>query len=127
MESLDRLVERRGLGGRRVSFIKLDIEGFEGRALRGSLKTIRRFKPLLLVEMQELASQRAGSSTSELWSFIENLGYSFYLYVPESSSWLPIEQPNGASPNYLAVPRDLPTGTAEALGLGTPRRTDTRR
>lgn len=127
MESLDRLVERRGLGGRRVSFIKLDIEGFEGRALRGSLKTIRRFKPLLLwrcrswqVSAREVPPRNSGVS-SRTSAIASTSMFRNHRRGYQSSSRT---APHRTTSRYRG---DLPTGTAEALGLGTPRRTDTRR
>ena len=37
------------LGGRKVTFIKMDIEGFELKALRGAEQTIRKWKPVLAI------------------------------------------------------------------------------
>jgi FkbM family methyltransferase len=46
-ESVDSLVRRRRLD--RVDFIKMDIEGAELSALKGSIETIRRFQPKLAI------------------------------------------------------------------------------
>lgn len=57
---------------RDISIIQLDIEGYEEQALKGALSTIKRCKPLLILEDEK-------DSTEETW-FRENiipLGYSF--------------------------------------------------
>lgn len=48
-----RLVSIDSLGLSGVSFIKVDVEGHELPALRGAAETIRRDRPLLLVEVEE--------------------------------------------------------------------------
>lgn len=58
-----------------VDFLKLDIEGFETRALRGARETIARCKPVMLIEVNEGALVRAGSSREELLNLISDLGY----------------------------------------------------
>jgi FkbM family methyltransferase len=47
--TIDKLVA--GLGLSRVDFIKMDIEGAEREALRGCMETIRRWHPILMLEM----------------------------------------------------------------------------
>lgn len=47
--SLDTLVTERGLS--RVDFIKVDVDGFEGKFFRGARETLRRFRPNIVFEI----------------------------------------------------------------------------
>lgn len=58
------------LNGEPVSFIKIDVEGFEGQVLEGARATIVRCKPILLVETDHPLSDGPA-----LISTIEALGY----------------------------------------------------
>jgi FkbM family methyltransferase len=49
VRKLDRMV--RSLKLRAVDFIKIDVEGFEGNVIKGGAKTIRRFKPVVALEL----------------------------------------------------------------------------
>ena len=71
--TLDSYIAHNEIG--RVDFIKVDIDGHEVKFLRGAKATIRRFKPILMVEFMQLALQQAGSGAEELASEISNLGY----------------------------------------------------
>lgn len=57
-----------------VDLIQLDIEGYEFRALNGSIETIKRCWPILHIEMRDLSSEY-GSSNSEILLFLADLGY----------------------------------------------------
>ncbi len=59
----------------RLDFVKLDIEGGELAALRGAQKTIQKFKPLLLVEVNAESYQAAGYSAGEVLGFFRSLNY----------------------------------------------------
>lgn len=72
---LDLFMDAAGLES--VALIKLDIEGYETKALRGARETIARCKPVLFVEVNRATLERAGSSEDELLSLIESLGYSW--------------------------------------------------
>ena len=68
-------------------FIKIDVEGFESRALAGMEKLIREHKPRLFIEFNRGALQRNGTTTEQLRQQIESYGYSeFEIYPPESKS-----------------------------------------
>ena len=54
-----------------VSFIKVDIEGHEVNFLRGALGTIRRDRPVVLLEVK-------GDNEAEVFSFFESLSYRKY-------------------------------------------------
>lgn len=61
----------------RVSFIKIDAEGGEPWIIRGGKMMIAVWKPVMLIEVNEGALQRAGSSREELFAEIRNLGYTY--------------------------------------------------
>lgn len=65
--ALDQIFEPR-MG--RISFIKADVEGAELGLLRGAERTIRRWKPILIVE-----ADHPLTDTIALGSYIESLGY----------------------------------------------------
>ena len=55
--------------------IKMDVEGFEYRALLGMEQTLRRWKSMIVMEMNEHHLNRAGTSTKEVGEFMVGLGY----------------------------------------------------
>ena len=63
---------------RPVSFIKIDVEGFETQAIRGLSRTLGRFKPLVTTEVIASWLRRAGSSPGELADLMDGLGYRGY-------------------------------------------------
>lgn len=62
----------------RVDFIKIDIEGAELPCLKGAEQTLRRFKPLLIVEVQKTSAAAAGYDQAEILHFLDPLGYRFF-------------------------------------------------
>lgn len=61
----------------KLHLLKLDIEGFETYALRGAAETINRCRPVMLLEVNTGALERAGSSEFELLQLIESFGYRY--------------------------------------------------
>ena len=60
----------------RISFIKIDVEGHETEVIKGSERTIKNNKPILLVEIEEQYTQK---KVEETINYINSLGYnSFY-------------------------------------------------
>jgi FkbM family methyltransferase len=70
---LDHFVEEHKLN--KVDFIKIDVEGFEVNVVKGGLMTIKKFRPVLFVEVDESNLKRQGSSAMELESLILSCGY----------------------------------------------------
>lgn len=59
----------------KVSFIKIDVEGYEAKVLKGAQKTLELFKPKLFVELNHRHLIRYGDSAIGLISLIESHGY----------------------------------------------------
>ncbi|HEY1797652.1 MAG TPA: FkbM family methyltransferase [Stellaceae bacterium] len=59
----------------RLDFIKADIEGNEMRLLVGARETIARFRPRLLVELNDAHLARAGDTMTDAFALMAGLGY----------------------------------------------------
>lgn len=57
-----------------LSFLKLDVEGYEPQALEGSISTITKFHPVVLVE-QKPVTARYGKNWQEAGRLLQNMGY----------------------------------------------------
>lgn len=68
-------------------FIKLDIEGFETRALMGAQNMIARHSPVILCEFNKGALDRAGSSVEELRKLLQRLGYNRQEIIQPDCKW----------------------------------------
>lgn len=88
-ERLDDFVEREGI--ERVDAIKLDVEGAELHVIRGADKTIRRFKPIMMVEINPDTLKAAGTTPQELFETIVSYGYK--AHVIRKGKAVPVTQP----------------------------------
>lgn len=61
-----------------IRLVKIDVEGFETRAVRGMAKTLRTERPFVVMEMIDGLLRKAGSSSAELFSEMTALGYRAY-------------------------------------------------
>jgi FkbM family methyltransferase len=71
--TLDALVDRLGLT--KIDFVKMDVDGFEVKVLRGARKTFARFKPPMIMELAPYALEEQGASLEELLELISEMGY----------------------------------------------------
>lgn len=61
----------------RIDLIKIDIEGAELPCLRGGEEALRRFRPILIVEIQDTTATTAGYQARDILTFLSRLGYTF--------------------------------------------------
>lgn len=118
---LDRLVPELGLD--RLDFIKVDVDGYEARLLRGAAETLRRFRPSMIIEVCEYTLRGAaglgylsreadpdyGAAVRAMLSDLVALGYRF-LWEEDLSAVVNIDDVtarfdlSARSINLVAVP-----------------------
>ena len=62
----------------RLDLIKVDVDGYEYRVIRGGQNVIREFKPVLIVEMGRSSLGRYGDDVTGLVDLLASFGYEFY-------------------------------------------------
>jgi len=87
---IDDIIERANV--KRVDVIKLDIEGAELKALRGANRTLKNYRPVLVVETIEHHLRNMGDSEDELRRYLESLGFSQLKSVFRNVAWIPSER-----------------------------------
>jgi FkbM family methyltransferase len=73
VRTLDEMVALHEL--RRLDLIKIDVEGFELKVLRGAMQSVQRFMPHLFVELDDSNLRQQGGCARELVALLEALGY----------------------------------------------------
>lgn len=69
------------------TFMKLDIEGWECKALRGAWETVKKHMPTMLCEVGRHLLVNAGDSPEELYAMLTGIGYS--VRDSDGGPWVP--------------------------------------
>jgi FkbM family methyltransferase len=77
--TIDAFAKETGLES--LSFIKIDVEGWEAQILKGGSETINRFHPTMMVELVASQLIRAGNDLDETWEMLRTWGYNPYIYI----------------------------------------------
>ena len=100
--TLDAFCEKQQLN--RVNLIKIDVEGAEVALLKGAEQTIRRFRPILMIEVNPATLQRSGSTARDVIEAIGRHGYRMHYagrFRLKLLQHLPVY---GEEPNVYAFP-----------------------
>jgi FkbM family methyltransferase len=81
-----------------IAFIKIDAEGFDGKVLLGGEETLRRDKPVLIVETW-------GDEVIRGW--LEERGFLVYLYDVDTAKLVEYPKPWRRPVNFIAVHNDV--------------------
>ncbi len=76
IEKMDNIIHELNLS--RIDLIKIDIEGGEMDCLIGAQSTLEKYRPMLIIEVQEHTSQQAGWSSLQLFEYLEKFNYEFF-------------------------------------------------
>ena len=96
MTTLDEFIRQSDIS--RVDFIKCDTEGSELFIYRGAAKTIERFHPVILSEVDDGNLKRYGLSAKEMEEFFKSRNYSFAAF--RNGALKPVDHLN-ESGNYF--------------------------
>ena len=96
--TLDGEVERAGLT--RVDFIKIDVEGYEPKVLAGASKTILRFHPTIMMEINPDALAANRCTPEQLAETLKEFGYRLYT---SSSRGLSLYDPKNDKRSFFNV------------------------
>jgi FkbM family methyltransferase len=72
--TLDSYIEKNNIS--KVDLIKIDVEGFELNVLKGGINSLKKFKPILYIELDNNNLKQQGNSALELVMFLASLNYS---------------------------------------------------
>jgi FkbM family methyltransferase len=93
-----------------VSLIKIDVEGAEEMVLKGSFKTISRWRPHLFIEIDDDNLKKMGSSALRVLTLVSGWGYDIHI-IENKSKTIPLSIDealmrcqNGKSEDFLMVP-----------------------
>lgn len=64
----------------RLDFIKLDVEGYELKALRGGEGLIDTHRPKMWIEINKWALEKQGASAGDIFKFLSDYNYEWFLY-----------------------------------------------
>ncbi len=105
VDTLDGFVERESID--RVNLIKIDVDGHEYPVLKGAIKTLTTFQPVLVMELSPYVHEEKGHGFDAFVELLRDAGYS----LQDASTWKPLPLrtdelealiPDGASINVIA-------------------------
>lgn len=68
-----------------VKLIKIDTEGYELNVLRGAKQILSKYKPDLFLECNDSFMNRYNYTIKDLFDFLKNLGYSYFLITQSNT------------------------------------------
>ena len=77
IDTIDNFIKKHKIT--RLDFIKIDIEGPEYFVFKGAIKTLKKFMPTIICEVNHEHMERVKIKPDELFKFMSNLGYESYL------------------------------------------------
>ncbi|MBC7947567.1 MAG: FkbM family methyltransferase [Chitinophagaceae bacterium] len=89
---------------KKLSFVKIDIEGAEYFALKGMEKTLQRFKPVILIEIVPLFLESFKIPLPVFQGYIEQtLNYKIFGYNQQSKKLEEVKHPINKDRNYILI------------------------
>lgn len=68
-----------------LSLLKIDVDGYDFKVLEGAVQLLKRFRPAVLVELNEDSLRQVGDSAATVHSLMRSLGYSLTRMIGENA------------------------------------------
>jgi FkbM family methyltransferase len=81
-----------------IAFLKIDTQGADGEIVRGAIDTIRRCRPVVVFEWEELLSRKYETSIEDVMHLFQEVNYRVDL----------LKKINDKQSDYIATPRGTP-------------------
>lgn len=106
LDTIDSWVDRDGI--EKVSFIKVDVEGFEPSVVEGAHRLIDRDHPSLLLEIEDRRLVRYGRTTAaDFHAHLLGRWPEYRMYTWSGSAWTPAHEIRDEVRNYLFTTQEL--------------------
>ena len=104
LRPLDQLLSEQAIS--RLDFLKLDVEGGELDALRGATELLSSFRPVALIEVQDVRTRPWGYAAREIIDFMQQRGYQWYRPTSDGSLTPLDTSARDYDGNFVACPRE---------------------
>ena len=74
----------------KIDFMKIDVEGYELRVLKGAKKVISETKPIIFIELNPLCLKRVNSSVHDVVNILYDYGY--VLFISKRKRLMPLRK-----------------------------------
>ncbi len=74
------------------SLIKIDVEGHEEMVIKGAMKTLEKYHPVLFMEFHPRLLSECGTDYTKFLEHIENIGYKFHIFQNKQFEQVSITQ-----------------------------------
>ena len=86
---------------RKIDFLKIDVEGHEFNILKGGIKAIKKFRPIILIEIEQ---RHHVYNISQIFNFIKELKYEIKYFNLSAMKFNPLESFDvGKNQNYNKI------------------------
>jgi FkbM family methyltransferase len=118
LTTLDTFCDAQGLA--RLDALKIDVEGFEERVLLGGQRTLRRWRPVLLLELEPARLRDKQTSVERVVHLLHELGYELFVSRRQTlEPLLHLPEGDDEQMNVFCLPQaraDMDVKTASQIG-----------
>jgi len=106
------------LGIDRLDFVKVDIEGYEDKFLAGARRAIQRFRPIILLEINDLCYERRGLDATAVFERWQSEASYEAAYAISPRVWVlrGVRERKGKVENVMLVPSEKAESVIGLLG-----------
>lgn len=99
-----RCLDDMGLDLKKLDFIKCDVEGAELKVFKGAERTIRKFKPIIMAEIEDRHLIKHGLTASDVVRHLSWVGYESYYC--DGDRMISCTEVNDKNCNYFFIPQE---------------------